>query len=115
LILTYTIILGLSATLNEYFIDSQNFVFDSSMMVSALGLTVIFQVAEPLIYSSVVGCLGGFIYSIQGLMLSGYSLILYFVPTIFCIVPSFYWHIIMMSAGSIFRLIFLYRNYATKL
>jgi hypothetical protein len=115
MILTYSIVLGLSATLNLFFIDPENFVFDNSMMISALGISVVFQIAEPLIYSSVVGCLGGFIYSNQGMMLSGYSLILYFVPTLFCIVPSLYWHILLMAFGSIVRAIFLFRSYASKL
>jgi hypothetical protein len=49
------------------------------------------------------------------MMLSGYSLILYFVPTLVCIIPSLYWHILLMAFGSIVRAIFLFRNYASKL
>lgn len=47
-------------------------------------------------------------------MVSSYSLVLYFVPTLFCMVPSLYWHIAMLAAGGFFRTIFLYRNYATR-
>jgi hypothetical protein len=29
--------------------------------MTSLGMVIIFQVAEPLIYSAVIGCLGGYI------------------------------------------------------
>ena len=48
-------------------------------------------------------------------MLAGYSIILYYVPTIFCFIPSLYWHIMMLGIGSILRGIFLSRNYTKKL
>lgn len=48
-------------------------------------------------------------------MLSSYALVLYFIPTIFCSVPSLYWHVVMLIAGGLFRVIFMYRNYETKL
>lgn len=32
-------------------------------MMSALGVVVIFKIAEPLIYSGAIGCLGGLILS----------------------------------------------------
>lgn len=47
-------------------------------------------------------------------MVSSYSLVLYFVPTLFCMVPSLYWHVAMLAAGGFFRAIFLYRNYSTR-
>ena len=56
---TYIIFLGLAANLNNYFIQPENYKFDLQLMVYAVGLTVIFQIAEPLIYSAVIGCLGG--------------------------------------------------------
>ena len=48
-------------------------------------------------------------------MLSGYSLVLYILPTVACMVPSIYWRIIMLALGGLFRTIFLFRNYCTKL
>lgn len=65
LIVTYTIILGLSSSLNEYFIEPENYKFETEIMMKALGLATVFKVAEPLIYSAVIGCLGGFIYTNQ--------------------------------------------------
>ena len=58
---TYIIILGLAANLNEYFIMPQNYVFDNQFMIKALGITLIFKLAEPFIYSAVIKCLGGLI------------------------------------------------------
>lgn len=91
-------------------------------MVQALGIILVFKIAEPLIYAAVIGCLGGFIYTnevliknIQSIMISSYSLVLYFVPTLFCMFPSLYWHLMMVAAGGLFRAIFLFRNYSTKL
>ena len=48
-------------------------------------------------------------------MLVGYSLILYYVPTFLCFIPSTVWHIIMLFIGSLLRGIFLGRNYSTKM
>lgn len=42
---TYMIILGIAANLNNNFILPENYVFDTTIMVYALGLTVIFQLA----------------------------------------------------------------------
>ena len=48
-------------------------------------------------------------------MLSGYSLVLYIIPTISCMLPSIYWRIIMLAINATLRTIFLFRNYCTKL
>lgn len=48
-------------------------------------------------------------------MLSGYSLVLYLLPTIFCMVPSVYWRILMLFIGGFLRTVFLFLNYSTKL
>lgn len=48
-------------------------------------------------------------------MLTGYSVVLYFIPTIFCIIPSLYWHLIMLGVEGLLRAIFLLRNYSSKL
>ena len=48
-------------------------------------------------------------------MISSYSLVLYLLPTLFCLIPSLYWHMLMIVGGSIFRTIFLFRNYSIKL
>ena len=45
IIVTYVIILGLAANLNAYFILPQNYVFNLQILVTAVGLTVIFQIA----------------------------------------------------------------------
>jgi hypothetical protein len=47
----------------------------------------------------------------QSFCLVGYSQVLYFIPTIFCVIPSFYVHIIALLAGGFLKAIFLYRNY----
>lgn len=48
-------------------------------------------------------------------MLSGYSLVLYLLPTIFCMVPSVYWRILMLIIAAFLRTVFLFVNYSTKL
>lgn len=48
-------------------------------------------------------------------MLCGYSTVLYFIPTILCLIPSMYWHVGMLTIGGILRAIFLFRNYSKKL
>lgn len=48
-------------------------------------------------------------------MIEGYSLVLYFLPTLLCLAPSLYWHVLMLSAAGIIRTIFLSRNYASKI
>jgi len=53
--------------------------------------------------------------NIQSIMITSYSLVLYFVPTLLCVFPSLYWHLMMVTAGAIFRAVFLYRNYSTKM
>lgn len=53
--------MGLSSNLNMYFITPTNFKFDNEIMMRSFGIVVIFKIAEPLIYTAVIGCLGGFI------------------------------------------------------
>lgn len=65
LIVTYTIILGLASTLNLYFVEPNNFKVEYEILLKCLGLVLIFKISEPLIYGSVIGCLGGFIQSNQ--------------------------------------------------
>ena len=48
-------------------------------------------------------------------MLAGYSTALYFVPTFLCLIPSLYWHVGMLAAGSLVRSVFLFRNYGSKI
>ena len=40
---------------------------------------------------------------------------LYMVPTILCLIPSLYWHAMMLAIGGFFRGIFLFRNYSKRL
>lgn len=48
-------------------------------------------------------------------MLTGYSVVLYFIPTILCFIPSLYWHLGMLAAAGALRGFFLFRNYSSKL
>lgn len=52
---------------------------------------------------------------IQSMMLCGYSTVLYFIPTILCLLPSLYWHVGMLALSGFLRAIYLYRNYSTKI
>lgn len=61
ILFTYVIIMGLSSNLNLYFITPTNYKFDNEIMTRSFGIVVIFKIAEPLIYTAVIGCLGGFI------------------------------------------------------
>lgn len=61
LTIAYIIILGVAANLNEYFIKPENYKFNNNIVFEGLGMNVIFRLAEPLIYSAVINCLGGFI------------------------------------------------------
>jgi len=63
MITTYVIILGFASSINTYFWEPQNYGYDNTVMMSALGVVVIFKIAEPLIYSGAIGCLGGLILS----------------------------------------------------
>lgn len=47
-------------------------------------------------------------------MISSYSLTIYLLPTIFCMVPSIYFRWLLMLGEGILRVTFLYRNYCTK-
>ena len=49
------------------------------------------------------------------MMLCGYSTVHYFIPTLLCLIPSLYWHVIMLAIAAFFRTIFLFRNYAQKI
>jgi hypothetical protein len=44
----------------------------------------------------------------------GYSLTLYFLPTLFCVVPSQVWHLMMLIIAALLRFIFLGRNYCSR-
>lgn len=48
-------------------------------------------------------------------MLTGYSVLLYIIPTLLCLIPSMIWHLIMLGVGALTRTIFLLRNYSTRL
>ena len=48
-------------------------------------------------------------------MITSYSAVLLIVPILFCVVPSLYWHLLMLAGGAAMRGIFLFRNYETKL
>lgn len=48
-------------------------------------------------------------------MLTGYSVVLYFVFTLLCLIPSLYWHLGMLAIGGALRAFFLFRNYSSKL
>lgn len=49
------------------------------------------------------------------MMLTGYSIVLYFIPTILCLIPSLYWHVGMLAVAGLIRSIFLWRNYSSKI
>lgn len=49
------------------------------------------------------------------MMLCGYSLVLYFIPTLACLLPSLYWHVGMLSLQALLRALFLWRNYGSKI
>lgn len=68
MIITYVIILGLASSLNTYFWEPQNYGYDNTVMMTALGMVIIFKVGEPLIYSGAIGCLGGHILSSEVLL-----------------------------------------------
>lgn len=40
---------------------------------------------------------------------------IYFIPTVTCIVPSQVWHIIVLIAAALLRFIFLGRNYSSRI
>jgi len=65
LIITLAIILGLASNMNKFFIEQANFKVENELFMTSLGISIIFMVGEPLIYSAVLGCLGGFILSNQ--------------------------------------------------
>ena len=48
-------------------------------------------------------------------MLCGYSLVIYFIPTLLCLLPSLYWHVGMLSLQGLLRALFLWRNYGSKI
>jgi hypothetical protein len=49
------------------------------------------------------------------MMLTGYSTVLYFVPTFLCLIPSLYWHVGMLALAGLIRSLFLFRNYSSKI
>jgi hypothetical protein len=57
--ITYIILLGLASNINNYFLDTTTFTFDADYIVKALGFSIIFLLAEILIYPAAVGCLDG--------------------------------------------------------
>lgn len=65
LILTYAIILGLASNLNRFFIESANFKLEYEMFLRSLGAAIVFFISEPLIYASVLSCLGSYIMNNQ--------------------------------------------------
>lgn len=38
-----------------------NFTIENELLMTALGISIVFFVSEPLIYAAVVSCLGGYI------------------------------------------------------
>lgn len=63
--ITYVIILGIASNLNEYFAYGSQYVFNTELMLKALGISAIFLIPEPFIYGAIVKCLGGSISSIE--------------------------------------------------
>jgi hypothetical protein len=63
--LTYVIILGIAANLNEYFTLSVHYVFNTTLVLKALGISAIFLISEPFIYYGVVKCLGSYVTTIE--------------------------------------------------
>lgn len=59
LTLTYVIILGLASNLNEYFILPVNYTFSNLLLLKACGVSLIFLVPQPFLYSAVVKSLEG--------------------------------------------------------
>jgi hypothetical protein len=62
LIITYIILLSLAANLNDYFghgAHATTFHLHPEYLTHAVALSVLFRIAEILIYPSVVGCLNG--------------------------------------------------------
>jgi hypothetical protein len=59
LTITYIILLGLTSNINNYFANSTSFTFDANYVVKAVGFSLIFMLAEILIYPAAVGCLDG--------------------------------------------------------
>jgi hypothetical protein len=64
LTISYVVILGLAANLNEYFILPNNYTFSNSLLVKALGIAAVFLIPQPFIYAAVVKCLNGYISSV---------------------------------------------------
>lgn len=57
--ITYIVILGFSANLNEYFIAQPSFRFQKQLMLEGMGITALFQISSIFIYAAVVKCLKG--------------------------------------------------------
>lgn len=57
--ITYIILLGLAANINNFFAKQDGFTFDPEYIVEAVGFSIIFLIAEILIYPAAVGCLDG--------------------------------------------------------
>lgn len=45
----------------------------------------------------------------------GYSFLLYYIPTLFCVLPTVLWHVTALAVAAFTRAVFLYRNVSEKL
>jgi hypothetical protein len=63
--LTYVIILGVAANLNEYFILPQGYKFENTLMLMSIGLSTIFQLLGVFVYGVIVKCLNSQLTFIQ--------------------------------------------------
>ena len=63
--LTYVIILGVAANLNEYFILPQGYKFENTLMLMSIGLSSIFQLLGVFVYGAIVKCLNSQLTFIQ--------------------------------------------------
>jgi len=60
LTLTYSLMLGICANLNDYFITkSPNYIFQFSYIEKGFGIVLIFTLAEGLLYKAIVDGLKG--------------------------------------------------------
>jgi hypothetical protein len=78
-----------------------------------MGLVLFFTIIECLAYGAIVKCLKGTMSTTASICLVGYSQILYFIPTLLCIIPSFHLHLTVLAIGGCMKVVFLFRNYSS--
>ena len=114
--------MGFMGNFTIYLVDAISFGFMENHYANTFGTVAIFTIAEILFYPSILHCLGGFIltkdvmtFIIQAVCIIGYSIVLYFVPTMLCMFTSLAWYVTCLFGEGIIRAIFLFRNFSTRI